>query len=150
MSQQFSHSAIVMTLAEQVAKRLTRQVIAQLQRLKDLQSGDDSRLRNVWEEICVQVQHEQSYAWDAYDDTVRSLVDSKLDKLPLHERGALWLQTQEASYWEDEDEEERDPYPVDADNTIDYLMEEYIYSEAGQWSNSRIQAFLNKGPEFDF
>jgi hypothetical protein len=47
-----------------------------------LQSGVDSGLTNTWEEICVQVQGEQSVLWDAYDVTVRQIVSMEVTALP--------------------------------------------------------------------
>ena len=56
-----SEVAIVWQLAEHVAHGLTRRVIAVLQGMTDhLNSGEDSRLKSVWDEICVQVQGEES------------------------------------------------------------------------------------------
>jgi hypothetical protein len=46
-----------------------------------LQSGEDSGLRNVWEEICVQVQGEFSYFWGIHDkliqDTIKIIYDAQ-------------------------------------------------------------------------
>ncbi len=46
-----------------------------------LQSGEDSDLRNVWEEICVQVQGEFSYFWGIHDkliqDTIKIIYDAQ-------------------------------------------------------------------------
>ena len=150
MRRQLSESTVVSQLAAQVAKRLTRKVITQLQRLKDVQSGDDSKLQNVWDEICVQMQTEQSLSWDAYDDTARSLVAACLKTLPTHEQQALWLQTEEGSNWSLEDEEEREQFPVCDENTVEYLLNDHIYPAAGRWSNARIQAYINREAEFSF
>ena len=61
MTSDLSEWRIVRRLAEQVCQRITRRVIRSLRELVDgLQSGDDSGLTNAWEEICVQVQGEQS------------------------------------------------------------------------------------------
>ncbi len=39
-----------------------------------LLSGDDTDLVSVWEEICIQVQGQESFDWDAYDYTVYDIV----------------------------------------------------------------------------
>ena len=144
MSERSSESAIVRVLARASGDRITRHVIASLQRMRDLLSGDDSRLESTWDEICVQVQDDDSFHWDAYDETVRGLVRRAVDSLPSHEREALWLQTDQGSEWDCEDSQEREPYPVCTDDIVDYLTREYVYERAGSWSNSRIRAYIER------
>jgi hypothetical protein len=144
MSEELSESSIIKALAEQTARRITGKVVADLQRMKHTLSGDDSGLKTTWDEICVQVQEEDSFQWNSYDDTVRAIVRSYVTQLPQHERDALWLQTDQGSDWDCQDENEREANPVCDDHIIDYLTQEYIYAEAGQWSNSRIRAFIER------
>lgn len=72
MNEGLSESRIVKAVAEAAAKRIARRVILGLQRMHHTLSGDDSELVTTWDEICVQVQYEQSFFWDAYDETVRA------------------------------------------------------------------------------
>ena len=54
-------SEIVSKLGASVLDRLVRGVVRDLQAMKDgLQSGDDSGLANIWDEVCVQVQYQES------------------------------------------------------------------------------------------
>jgi len=144
MTPELAEWRIVRRLAEQVCQRVTRRVIRYLQELVDgLQSGDDSGLTNAWEEICVQVQGEQSVLWDAYYDVmVRQIVSMEVPGLPEHERDAVWLLTPEGEQWDAEEEGEREKSPVAEDNIIDYLANEYVYPAAGNWSNPRIRKYL--------
>jgi hypothetical protein len=72
MTDRLSESGIVSAVAEEASQRITRKVIAALQGMKDtLLSGDDSELETPWDEICVQVQDEESFFWDTYDEIVR-------------------------------------------------------------------------------
>src|SRR3982750_3304045 len=100
-----------------------------------LLSGDDSGLRNTWDEICVQIQLERSFAWDVYEETVASLTRTAVEALQSFEREAIWLQTPEADDWSCEDESERDEYPVVNDDVVYYLLNEKIYPLAANWSN---------------
>ena len=143
MSESFNESAIVRAVAQEAAQRITRKVIADLQDMQDLMSGEDSGLENTWDEICVQVQYQESHSWNAYDQTVKALVAAHLADLPKHEREALWLQTDEGSDWEDEQPEGRANYPVYDGDIVKYLTHEYVYKEAGNWSNPRIRAFID-------
>ena len=52
MSRTLSETEVVRALAEQVCRRLTRRLIATLQKMNNgLLSGEDSGLKNTWDEI---------------------------------------------------------------------------------------------------
>jgi len=134
---------IVEELASEIGKRITRKTIRDLQKMGEefMQSGD-SGLENVWDEICVQVQYDKSMFWDLYDDIVHGIVGGYVPELPKHEREAIWLQTREGEDWSCEDTEEREEYPVFEGDIINFLVHEYVYHEAGRWSNARIRAYI--------
>jgi hypothetical protein len=143
MSRQLSEAAVVAALGEVICKRLARKLIASIQKMDDcLLSGDDSALKNVWDEICVQIQNEQSHSWDAYDDTVRRLAQVEVDRLRPHEREAIWLQSKEGVDWSYEEESSREPYPVLPHDIVEYLVDK-VYTEAANWSNPRIREYLD-------
>ena len=137
-----SESSIVSTVAHEAATRITRKVIRELQRMYDTTSGNDSELKTTWDEICVQVQYEESVHWDAYDQTVRRIIEVCLKEIPNHLREAIYLQTDAGIEWCCN--EEGEDCPVYEDDIIDYLAREYVYEEAGNWSNSRIRAFIER------
>jgi hypothetical protein len=58
----------------------------------------DSGLLNIWEEICIQFQVEQSIFWPVYQQTIDSLVDAYVEELPKYAQLAIWLETHEG--WE--------------------------------------------------
>src|SRR5436309_3104975 len=150
MSRTLSESSVVRALADQVCKRLTRRLIATLQKLNNgLLSGQDSGLKNTWDEICAQVQFEESFSWDVYDEAVRAVAASDVEKLLPHEREAIWLQTTAADDWDCEDESRRHPYPVLNEEIVNYLVGEYIYSQAGNWSNHRLRSYLDRSSRAD-
>lgn len=143
-----SEHDIVENFSDAICNRITRQVIAQLQSMDDaLMSGDDSGLANTWDEICVQLQKEMSAFWHVYDETVRSITAGHVERLTPYEQAAIWLQTQEAEDWLDEHENEglRDGYPVNKQEITGYVLETYIYSQAGSWSNKNIRKYLGEG-----
>lgn len=144
-TKRLSESRIVRTFAEMVCQRMTRKVIADLQRMESSSLlGDDSGSSNTWDEICMQIQYDQSFYWHAYDFTVRSLVDAYVEDLADFEREAVWLQTQEGEDWDCEDDMERDLYPVSIDDIVAYIMESFVYADAGRWSNSRIRNYIDR------
>jgi hypothetical protein len=145
MSRSLSDAAVVRELAEQICRRLTRRMIATLQKMNNgLLSGDDSGLKNAWDEICAQLKFEESFSWDVYDETVRGLAASDIERLLPYEREAIWLQTPAADDWDCEDESQRGPYPVANDEIVEYLLNDYVYSEACNWSNRRIRTYLDR------
>lgn len=139
-----SESSIVRSLAEQVFSRVSQRVIKVLQHQKDsLLSGDDSSLTNRWEELCVQIQGEQSFHWDAYEELIAQLVAREIELLQPHEQEAIWLQTPAGESWDNKDEQSREECPVRADDIVEYLKGE-IYRTAGDWSNRRIRDYLER------
>ena len=133
--------------ADQLVDRIVRRVISGLQRLKNCRlSGDDSGLENTWDEICVQVQEEESIYWDAYDETVRMFVDAELRKLTPAAMQVVWLQTEAGWDWSDDDssdEESQREIPACRDDVIPYIVKK-IYDCAADWSNRRIRDYLER------
>jgi hypothetical protein len=137
---------IIRALADETCSRITRKTIAQLQRMRDaLHSRQDSGLRDAWDEICVQLQDGLSIFWDACDLTVRSYLAGNVSNLRVFEREAVWMKTPEGDSWDCDVEEDREPCPVNDDEIIDYLAQDYVYRAACNWSNPRIRAFLDRG-----
>jgi len=139
-----SESAVVRELAHETCTKLTRKLRVDLQRTTDcLTSGDDSPLKNAWEELCVQVQGEQSIAWEDFEAEIRLRVTRLVESLRGFERDAIWLQTRQREDWGCEDEADRDPNPVCSGDIVEYLVGEYAYPLAGKWTNQRIREFLD-------
>ena len=150
MTKTLSENGIARQLAEHTAKRITRKAIAILQGLTDCKlSGDDSTLENTWDEICVQVQGEESYGWDVYEETIETMLESEIAKLAPFEREALWLQTEQGSDWDCQDSDDREAYPVRNDDIATYLLRDYIMEAAGSWTNRRIRAYLDDRASFE-
>ncbi len=145
MSDALSERRIVRVVAEAAAQRIMRRVVAELLRMKYTLSGDDSGLKTTWDEICVQMQTEESFSWDAYDETVRVIVGHHVAELPKHEQEAIWLQTDNGLAWDCDEADGPEVYPVSDDDIVSYLAHEYVYAEAGRWSNTRIRAFIDRG-----
>ena len=139
-----SPTAIVAAMADHAAQRVTRRAILALQRMPSDLSGEASGLANVWNEICVQVQYERSFTWDAYDQSARAVVDALVEELLPHEQAGLWLQTHAGIEWDSDDPAERASVPVATDDIAAHLLRDYIYPAAEYWSNVRIRAYLDR------
>ena len=127
----------------------------------DLLSPDGSGLQNTWEEICVQVQFEESMFWDIYNDTVNSLIRSNVEKLEDEEKAAIWLQTDNGKEWKSKSGSHKDDdglYCVyvlpehevsekdsslcyNTDDIVYFISREYVYVNADDYSNKRIEKY---------
>ena len=77
--------------AEKIRNKLVDQAIHEL--INETQfnlSGDDSCLKNAWEEICAQVQIEESVLWSSYTDHIESIFLTMLAAMPRVEVETLW------------------------------------------------------------
>jgi hypothetical protein len=141
---------IVRDFADVVCKRIARQTRAALTKMTDCRlSGDDSVLKNSWEEICVQLQGEQSIFWSAYETTINALITGHVGILKRFELEAIWLQTDDAFDQIDEEVERNRPSGdrpgVNEDSVIDYIRSEYVFALASDWSNHRIRKYIDSG-----
>lgn len=72
-----------------LAQRLVVGCIRDLQCMQDcLSSGDDSPLRSIWEEVCIQQQRELSFSWRAYQKTIAAGVEGRIGELKPYELDA--------------------------------------------------------------
>jgi hypothetical protein len=135
---------MVREVAEKAARRITRKVIATLQQMTDRLSGDDSGLKTTWDEICAQLQCEKSFYWDACDETVKRIVGVQVAALPRHEREAIWLQTDPGIDWNSKEIEDGEEPPILDGDVVDWIAEEHVYTEAANWSNARVRAYVER------
>lgn len=130
---------------------------AELIRSKHTLSGDDSVLKNTWEEICVQVQGEKSFFWEAYESAMRDAVLGVMCFLDRSVLETLWLYTDEGwdlRYELQADEKEGitnqagyEPpdIPVDDEAIARNIIANHLMPLADDYSNSRIAEFLCPG-----
>jgi hypothetical protein len=80
-----SEFSILYRLSSYYENKIVHGVIINLKKIKGdhlLLSGDNSGLKNVWEEICVQTQKEESFHWNVYEDLINKEICLKFHKLP--------------------------------------------------------------------
>ncbi len=139
---------IVAVWAKQLSDKLLKESIYALEQMdsSEMLSGDDSGLKNVWEEICVQVQDEQSFFWDTYVETMESLLSGYVELFNRDARLALWAVTDEGwayIYDHHADDEGVEDAPVVEDEIVAKLKDELL-SAAASYSNQRITKFLQR------
>ena len=136
---------VVTDLAAAVSKRVVTRVRRQLQGMREgMQGGDDSPLANLWDEICVQVQFEESIFSNMYLDIIEQLVLEAIRRLPRYELEAVWLQTDAGMDWLDEEENGERRAGFGSDEVTTYLQQQ-VLDLAANWSNARIREDL-EGP----
>lgn len=153
--------SLIREYAKAAGERICEQAIKDLGAITATLSGDDSPLENAWEEICVQAQGEESFFWDAYQDTMEDTVLGILDQLPQRDLAALWLQTEEGWdwHWDIEFDEEQSPrsergkttptVPLDHDDIARYIMREFLLPAAEEFSNLNIEVYKDGGTADD-
>jgi hypothetical protein len=127
----------------------TRAVIADLQAMdRDLLSGEmlsgDSGLANVWEEICAQVQSEQSIDWPTYEVVIDSLVHAEVESLRREQQLAIWAQTDDGWAWVYDhftDDEGDDAAPLEVDAIVQLIIDEVI-AAASNYESKTLYQFL--------
>lgn len=134
---------IIKNVADHTCEQICRRAIRLLQKMDCTLSGDDSVLQNPWEEICVQVQFEQSIHWQVYMETMQACVLGDVESLPTHLLEAIWLQTDSGWDWSFDNPEAKD-CPACHSDVMDYVIDNYILKKADNWSNQRIRRYLDR------
>lgn len=126
-------------LAERAGVGVCRRVIRQLQAIPKVTSDILPHLQTTWDEICIQVQGEQSIMWDAYVDEMQLRLRRVIDRLPRLEREAMWMQTDAGRDWEyDEARSDNNPLAC-TDNIVDVLCADLL-GFATDWNNAALRA----------
>ena len=132
---------VLAALAEREGGRIARGVIRKLQRMTEgMQSGADTILRNLWDEVCVQVQGQESVIWDTYLDTIDTLIQESSEKLSKDVKQAIWLQTSEGEVWLLEGDLSGD-VPYTDEGIRAYILHEFVLPAAADWNNARIEKY---------
>lgn len=139
--------------SEEILRKLVRKFKKHAQNLKGdcLLLGDDSGLKNAWDEICVDLQGE----WTVFHSVFLSFIeqytsDILFNALTELEKTILWTQTREFEDWLKEIEEnsnETVQYSIDFFNTryddaVKELISDAILTEAMDYTNSRVEKYL--------
>lgn len=141
---------IAIKLSDNLCKKIASKTIRWMQGF-DTQLIEINCLKNLWDDVCYQIQREQSFYWSHYDDMVFSNVLSLLEGLEDYEVNAIWLQSDEVYYQLSELESEG----VEIDNQYQtmniscylhditrYVIGEYVYKQAEDWQNNRLRHAL--------
>ena len=135
---------ITYRLAHRTAKGIARKTMRHLQTIEATLSGDDTVLGNLWDEICVQVQDEHSFYWDAYVETVHGVIKSYLRECDALEQESVAIQTNCGQEWLYEQRGKGEKHvPLCEEEMVGWIANEHLFEIAGDWSNRRIRAYLD-------
>lgn len=135
---------------DRVVNAVVRRVARELQRMKDRSmrlSGDDSPLRSVWDELCVQQQAFDSTYVAAYRETLKAVVEGQVAKTNDRELRALWTLTPDGEDWYFDVRHGHPPDPKKEHPVIEGIVEvltERVLSYACDYSNARIRRYLER------
>ena len=139
---------LVREFAMQLAEKVVRKAIAYFQSLDATLSGENSGLLSVWDEICVQLQFEESHYWFAYESIISSAMRSFIGELKTPEKVALSLQTPAGWEWcYDNEDKSYKSFPICDDDIVEFVVSEVLFEKARNWSNSRIRQYIETGYE---
>lgn len=137
---------IIDGIANRECKKIVSNIICLFQQLTEgMQSGDDTPLNNLWDEICVQVQGEESVFWGAYLEDISLAIKREVGDLDTEIQQAIWLQTDIGIDWEIDNEGD-DMATFCIDDIVDYVQYN-VLSAADDWTNEEIEKYLTK--EYD-
>jgi len=79
-----SEFSLIYSAAEFHCSLIDKKIISELCKFgrEFMTSSEDSGLINVWEEICVQTQTEESVNWDAYEDLMMNVIQMIIEREP--------------------------------------------------------------------
>ena len=108
---------LVCRLVKSIYDGLVRQVVADVKALPDScrQSGDDSKLKDVWEEYKYQIQRDESGMFDLYVQTIQAICTRRVEGVERDLQQLLWLWTEGyLDLWVGRDELSLDDWIPDA------------------------------------
>lgn len=124
---------VVTAWADILSASIVNRVIDGFQGMEATLSGADSGLRSVWEEICAQVQGEESCDWSVYEDLLNDSVYACVEDLDCDARLALWAVTDEGwsyIYEHHADQDGADAVSVDTGDIVTKLTGEVLSAAA--------------------
>ena len=137
--------SIIINIADYHTKLICNKVIRRLQSLKgnNLLSGEGSGLKNVWDEVCVQFQHQFSIYWEAYKETIDNIILKILDKTDIEILKLIsYANADESEINGNEDFNSFNDYPYCPDVALS-TVNTMLYDRASNYSNKRIEEYID-------
>jgi hypothetical protein len=127
---------VLTQIGDWLIDKAVRGCIVRLRRMPAQLTG--SGLRHAWDEICVQVQGEESIAWNPFQDMVHDTLRHLVSKWPDVHLRVLWLRTDSGQDWLSD--EPTGPVPVDIMEVVG-MLERELCKAAADATNRWIEEF---------
>lgn len=129
---------IISEITDYFLNKVVQKVIYDIHRTpkEAMTSGDDTSLKSVWEELCVQVQDDHFDSWDLLDDMVKTICTDRFEELPYAVQVAISYEAS-INYRQAFDE-----IYSDSELAAD-LIKEKVYDVAINYENKNIKKYLN-------
>jgi len=139
-----SEYSILFSLKEYHTKIMCDKVIKTLKQLRgdSLLESSDHGLKNTWEEICVQLQDEESVFWNAYDETVEQTINFIFKKVDNEIIKFLSIMNDDEFYITEKDNFKYEDYALSTDSACDVVKNE-VYNQARIFINNNIKRYLD-------
>ena len=135
--------AVLRAFAQETASCVSKRTIAMLQKVEATPYfGKGKGLKNAWDEVCVQLQYDQTFLFKVYKEVMAMIVAKQIRDLKRHEKLALWFQTYEGESWLYDEGDPNDEPPMSIDEIGEYIVAENLIEEGRNWSNQEIRACL--------
>lgn len=136
--------SLALNASEEKFDSLIAELIDKLKKYARGTCPEDYELENFWEEICIQVQDQESYDWDLYADEVRDLADTTISSMPTANRLELYLYgSEESDYDLAYDEEATDDENYEAiEGALKSAVYNAIMSEAADYESPALTRAL--------
>lgn len=135
----------IQSIADATADTLIKRLIRTMQRsIPGLLA--DQGAKNLWDELCAQVQNDDSPFSELYSEHVLKLLGKLASELSESERLAVWLVTYQGECFLDQAHEKiRVPaeVPVNNNEIADHLLQD-VLNEAMNYENSRIRVMTGR------
>lgn len=130
-------SKILSQLIDKYIQTIVNKVVYQIRRVpkEAMISGDDSGLKNMWDELCVQVQDEHFQNWNLLDDLIENICEDKYKELPDPILYAMSLKACELN------DVTFEPDTVSPELIVEMLKEK-VYEYAMNYENRQIREYI--------
>ena len=138
-----SEYSILLEICDYHANKICRKVIPILKSLKDadMLSFAEYGLKNVWDEICIQIQTNKSVMWDAYEETVEQTIKFIFKQTDVEILKLLSIMDEDENELADEDDFSYVNYKYNEDAACN-IVKQKIFNDAGLYTNKRIEKYI--------
>jgi hypothetical protein len=132
-----TESYCIMQIKNFHIKIIKNKIINKLKKIKEPLLSNDSRLKTFWDEYCAQLQDEQSFYFDAYEDTIKNYIIAEMELQPQPIQNLI-------DFCENEDFDQNnnaDQFVYDRQKAIDEILQD-IEIEASNFESKRLNNYL--------